>query len=712
MSNDTYSPSLKAMPGHRGIRIRKLRLHGTNRFYDVDFRERDSSAIRSLSVIAGAFSTGKTTVLEFIDYCLGGSDHPRHPEVMRKIRAATLEVELSGITHLIERTVGEPSTHAFVRQGHLDDGGGPPAERRPIRPPGNADSLSSLLLAHCGLEGVELREAPTQASSDTDPLSFRNLMWLCFLPNEQLASKNLLFESNPHKRIKLKQVVDVIFDVHDDRVAEWGRRLKEMENRLSRARTAYLAAQQLVEEQQLGGRMELEMLRAHAQEELAATEATLRNLDERARAGTNFASELRQRHRDAATKARRAAAVLRDRETQLQRMAPLRAQYADDVAKLTMLAEARTLFDPLRVRVCPACLHRLARPVEITEGICSLCHHPVPAHISELSLTQTTSPAPNMDKNPHSNGHRTISDNSEISQEAEILHIPFEENIGIEEIIDVSTELRATKARLSEITRFVEELDSSLSELRSIVKEAEAAEAAAAYEVDVATTASISPFLVERDALGRRRQDAAADLQRAASGLQMIASLERRANDLARQEAAVKALREEIGDATTTRPDRTAIVRQISDRYYNILAAWKYPKLADAYLAEDLTPFMRGNRYIAASSGGRTLISLAWTLAIFEIAWETGGSHPGFLMLDSPQKNLGQTGIRDDEFADAVTVDDIYRHLHAWLAGPGSGAQLLIADNAPPARADDDVIIRFSRRVDQPPYGLIDDETG
>jgi hypothetical protein len=153
------------------------------------------------------------------------------------------------------------------------------------------------------------------------------------------------------------------------------------------------------------------------------------------------------------------------------------------------------------------------------------------------------------------------------------------------------------------------------------------------------------------------------------------------------------------------------VVERVGQRYRDILASWRYPKLTDAYLADDLTPFVRGHRYTAASAGGRTLISLAWQLAVFEVAWESGSSHPGFLLLDSPQKNLGQTGERDAEFADTVTVADIYRHLQGWLAGRGAGAQIIVADNAPPAEADPNVIVRFSRRSDQPPYGLIDDET-
>ena len=73
-------------------------------------------------------------------------------------------------------------------------------------------------------------------------------------------------------------------------------------------------------------------------------------------------------------------------------------------------------------------------------------------------------------------------------------------------------------------------------------------------------------------------------------------------------------------------------------------------------------------------------------------------------------EDLPHGGHRDAEFADSVAVAGFYKHLHDWLNGPGHGAQILVVDNAPPPSADDDVVVRFSRRADQPPYGLIDDE--
>lgn len=43
-------------------------------------------------------------------------------------------------------------------------------------------------------------------------------------------------------------------------------------------------------------------------------------------------------------------------------------------------------------------------------------------------------------------------------------------------------------------------------------------------------------------------------------------------------------------------------------------------------------------------------------------------------------------------------IERVYQHLSRWLAGAGSGAQVVVADNAPPPAAGADVIVRFSRQ--------------
>jgi hypothetical protein len=111
------------------------------------------------------------------------------------------------------------------------------------------------------------------------------------------------------------------------------------------------------------------------------------------------------------------------------------------------------------------------------------------------------------------------------------------------------------------------------------------------------------------------------------------------------------------------------------------------------------------------SDGAMTLTALAWMLAIFELAVERGAPHPGFLMIDSPQKNLAPaSGQEVDDYMDPAIVERFYEHLLTWAARH-PGAQVVLVDHEPSAAAADNVVVRYTRRADMPPYGLIDDRT-
>lgn len=65
----------------RGIRLRRLRLFGTagnDRPYNVSFLKDETW--RPFSVVAGASASGKTSVIEYILYCLGAEEFPDHDE--------------------------------------------------------------------------------------------------------------------------------------------------------------------------------------------------------------------------------------------------------------------------------------------------------------------------------------------------------------------------------------------------------------------------------------------------------------------------------------------------------------------------------------------------------------------------------------------------------------------------------------------------------
>ena len=203
----------------RGIRLCKLRLTGatgSGRSYDISFLDEDHESWRPLSVIAGPSQTGKTSVIDFVRYCLDDSDHPQHPEVLQYVRAALLEAELAGRITTIERAAtGSASKFASVWNSPLDNLGYVTELRLPTEPTSEPGGLSQFVLAACDLDNIALPVAPKQAESEIQVLSIRDLFRIMWLPNERLDSKNLVFESNYMVHQKLMQTIDVMFDVYD-----------------------------------------------------------------------------------------------------------------------------------------------------------------------------------------------------------------------------------------------------------------------------------------------------------------------------------------------------------------------------------------------------------------------------------------------------------------------------------------------------------------
>jgi hypothetical protein len=648
------------------LRIRKLQLAGLGRQYGVDFIEEGTP--RPLSVIAGEISTGKTSVLEFIDYCLGASRHPRHLEIERRVRSALLEVEIDTEVLVIERATFTAEQAAIVHRCALAQLDEPHTiERRPLSPPGEPNSLSSLLLTATGLQGMRLREAPTQVQSATDPLSFRDVMPLCFLVNQRLDNKNLLFENQHMRALKLKQVIEILFDVYDDQLAAMGDQLDLMEQERRDLAAEITALDTFLRENDVPGRLALDSRGAELTERLREARTGLDELSSRMRAATEYAAEARAQYSELRRASGEAAARVRDRETLLRRLLPLRGQYADDERKLIFFQEAEQLFDPLRVRVCPACMQDLAGDAELEPGgTCSLCRQDV-----------AVAPEP----------------------------------------IDIGAERAAVRARLQAIERYIDDVERQLGEAQTAYATALALETAAQRRLDSEVAQDLSPFLAQRDDLVRQREEIRGERHQLTQQIRWHEGLERRHADAAQIELRITELRERIDNLRGKRPDRRLVAQDLTERFADLLREFGFPKLDEPsapYLNDSFVPFVRANRYTdIGSTGALTLISLAWQLAIFERAVEQGQPHPAFLMIDSPQKNLmPEAGAPPDDFADPAIPRRLWEHIVSWTSSMGASAQVIVVDNRPPDLVDPHIVVRYSGRSDEPPYGLIDDEIG
>ncbi|MEU4166282.1 hypothetical protein AB0F46_05265 [Streptomyces sp. NPDC026665] len=696
-----------SIPTGPGLRVLGLRLIGYRKNYEVRFT--DGEFWNPLSLIAGEISTGKTTILEFVDYCFGGSTFPQHPEVVEAVKAVQLSIEANVPVELeeedteigpdaarlgyarqrflIQRSIEGSTKDVLVFFGDLN-------EVEQVAPSvvssdsSANESISKFLLSLCGLDGIKLRVAPTRPDSPTHQLSFRDTAPLWYLTNTRLDNKNLVFEHTPHKANKLRQVVDILFDVYDEGRAVLAGQVAELQEQLRGERKGIDALRRFIREQGIQGPVELDSLMEQASARRTQAVLRLSDIDDAAREQTLFATEARRAYQVKEERAREVSGKARERETLVRRLAPLRAQYADDLKKLTLLKEAKRLFDPLAVTVCPACASTVG-DVSIVNGRCTLCRSSVP-HLAHEALNAVTTGS-------NQDGHT--------------------EEAASSNEFDVSKELNSTKRRLNELNDYIAAVSAEAKDARSesSILDGEATELRIRF--DSLTREAVTPLLAERDAAVRAVADAELAIDQVANQQRMLDSVEKHEREVESLAARLNEARRRAADAEAARRERSEVLSKLSDRFRAILQSFGYPKLTEAEINGQLIPYVREIRYDrVGSSGATTLISLAWELAIFELAYEEGRRHPGFLMIDSPQKNLAPEGLFGtteseegaEEVAEAI-VRRIYRHLTEWLGTAGSGAQIIIVDNVPPPSVTQSIVVKYSGSDTEPPYGLIDD---
>ncbi|MFF2275584.1 hypothetical protein [Agromyces sp. NPDC058126] len=681
--------------------VRGLKLVGPVRSYRVDFNESPDASARSLAIIAGEISTGKTTILEFIDWCLGAKAHPEHDEVLTNVRSAQLAVEVqdseiggdgrSGrAQYVIERPLGGPTTKAWLYAGDLDS-----MSDRPLRSleadPADNDSVSQYLLQLCGLAGVRLRSAPTKEDSATSILSFRDLQPLWYLQNRRMDNANLAFERDPHRSIKLVQVVDLIFGVSDDTSSALARQVEELAAEERELRRALETLKRFLADAGFQSIEGIDETSDKVRAELVRLSAELAGVDARLAASTQFAETLRIEYRRQLDRARALESDIRDRETLAKRLDPLRSQYADELRKLELADESMSLFDSLHIVTCPVCQNPLDPTPTIRNGQCTLCHSAVEASVGESKGST------GIDKSEHTD--------------------------SASRSFDLSVERSSLKRRLNQLKGFASDVRAESDGMRGQLRATQADVERARHELDLATRETLAPFMAERDVLAMRSGSARAELDSLAQSRGMMAQLRQKETELQRVDASLKAAKDRKRAHAATFTSRDGVLARLGARIDLILRDFGYPKVAMVRVDNALVPHVRGKRYDkVGSSGAMTLIALAWELAIFELATEEGAGHPGFLLIDSPQKNLrpARSSARRSE-DEALTneigrnhasiVHNIYGHILRWLEKyPES--QIIVVDNEPPESVAHAEVVRYSGDPNDPPYGLIDNEDG
>lgn len=304
-----------------------------------------------LNVIYGASNTGKSFIVEAIDFMLGGKP---------PLRDIPERVGYDLILMALEAVDGE----LFTLWRSMDGGGfrlydglhqtPPPAdtphkqldEKHSDR---NDANLSSFLLGLCSLSGKRVRK---NSRNETNSLSFRNIARLMIVDETEITQQNSpLFDGNPIDNTPNLATFKLLLTGTDDSVLVASNKREPEE--LSRE-----AQLQLLDQLLDDYRDRLKELTKSPKE----LEEQLRKIDDSLRQQAAQVNTTESQFQEAAGKRRELRRKLeesRERRTEigamLERFSLLDKHYESDIERLRAIEEGGTLFNVLGSGNCPLC---------------------------------------------------------------------------------------------------------------------------------------------------------------------------------------------------------------------------------------------------------------------------------------------------------------------------------------------------------------------
>ncbi len=621
--------------------LKTFRLVGIEKDYEFDFK-------MGLNFISGPTSTGKTTILELIDYALGADKHKSYIEVGSKCTDVELEIILEGTLYRIKRTLFEFTLPVLVEifddesQKFLQFG------IFSVDDPSNEKSLSNFLLSKLGLSGVKI-------SNQT--FSFRDLFKYSYLKQTKIDSEDMLSEKNWPVFNKEKATFEIIFNFYDTLLGELKATLKKKQEELKEEKLKYEGIDDFLKDSGIENFESVRLRRVEIEEHISELNKVLLNNKELVEKQTSKSevNNLSKATLDKKKAQKEHMEDLQDQDQYIQKLRLLFNQYENDIEKIDATIMGIKEINKYGFVLCPNCL----KPIEnhIGHGDCSLCGG------NMEDLVENTLVLKNDRKN-------IVRKKNELDK-----HILFE----VDRRRKISKEIDVLSQEILQEERLLNEL----------------------------TEKYVNPFVSEISLINMNLGKYYKELDELDDSLRFIKELNRLALLLMDKGKEVSSLREQIEEQAVLN-DKSVVMENLSIKFEEILRIFRFPKLEGAYInSKNYLPYVRGRKYNDLGSlGAVTLITMAYYLSILVENTNNQGNHLNLLMIDTPRKNLGISSS-SEEFQDEEIYNSIIRYFIELDEEFPDQIQLIVINNGyPDFLPREDIILEFSSNGQS---GLIDD---
>lgn len=620
--------------------LKTLRLIGVRKNYEVHFH-------KGLNYISGPTSTGKTAILELIDYAFGKKNHKSYIEIGESCTDVELEFYISENLYKIKRPLSafkEPvllQTYDSVKEKFAQ------ARVLEIDAPSNEKSLSYFLLSKLNLTNLTIRG---------DDFSFRDLFKFSYLKQTKIDNENILNEQNWVHNGKEKATFEIILDIYDSLLADLQRSLKIEKENLKVKEIRYGAVKEFLKTAEIEDYETVQAKSVDIDSKLEEINSKIEKYKSdilKTEVGNDvnelvvFISVQKEKLSNLRNK-------FSDQEQYIQKLQLLENQYFSDIEKINEQIAGIKAINKYEYLYCPNCL----RPIALhEEASCLLCQQNMDDIVIEINDLKK--------------------ERKKLTKKKNELHT----------YIDSEKE-KNIRVGL-EINKLQDNINSDEEKLDSLTRQ------------------YINPLATEISLLSIKSGQLYEEKKSLNESLKFIEELTKLEMLLSEKRIEVEGIEEQI-ERQKYKDAKEDKLKQLSETFSTILSSFEFPNLYEAYIdTKSYLPYVRGRKYSDLGSlGAVTLITMAYYLSIMICSKVQTGNHLGLLMIDTPRKNLGASST-STEFRDEKIYESIINYFLQLGKECKNDFQLIVVNNGYPSDFSLDYIVKeFSSDGHD---GLIDD---
>lgn len=645
------------------IIINELQIVGHRKNYPIYFHP-------GLNIIHGDSDTGKSSIIDLIDYCLGGYEVDVYSEITSAAKECLLEIVLNGKVFTIRRNIFENNAIIEVFHSTIEEMNtvfpfkyGPNFSRE-----GEDGFISDFFMDALSIPKVEIKQAPSKSDSKMVRLSFRDILKYNFLSQDDVGSKNLLDIKNPVLAVKNQETFKFLHNLLDEAITRLNALISDKSQQKQALNNKYNTVSAFLRETNLKSKEDLLLEQEQLLSKASVLEVELQSLNENMVANTRNQDDIRKIIRDFNIDIRDKSSLKANLEQEIKQNILLKNDYELDINKLSAAIKVNSVLSVEQHRVdCPVCQNDL--------------------YIDTLKDS-----------------------------------FPSASNDFLE------TEIKSLKRRLKDVSHLIEENRNLIINTQIEISNLENELDKARVLLDNNTKETISPFISQRDGILTMKARVLESIDYIMQTIKVRNQLDQIIKSVSKIELELEKLTEQLSELKASTPTPEEVCNTLADYLKDFLSKVQMNNVFGVSIDQrTFLPKVRDIDYFKLTSGGvRTLVSIGYFISLLKNGLFASTNHPNFLVIDTIGKYLGKTKSQylsetneNDDKKEGFSAEDPTKYLNIYkylinLTKDRDDVQVIVIDNdIPPVIANElksSIVAEFNTLgANGMPRGLIDD---